>query len=207
MTSPDSTVASLTIDKSSGMLFADALGVTIENERGYAIPELRAIVLRLGNSSTVRWIRQHDDTLERSSSRWCPVSAHVLIGSMAMVDECWPLAVSHFGAAATLFQTANDLAFPATAALAVHLRTLEGESRLEALCEFLKTIPETGDDCGARVLDAFTRFTAIFWGVDKEWDAQDRFLARALSLFEPLQGLSREISDAQLLELGPLVQT
>ncbi|MGB1700979.1 MAG: hypothetical protein ACPHRO_13555, partial [Nannocystaceae bacterium] len=106
MTTPDPDLPKPALDDSPELLFATALGAAIEQERGYEIPELRAIVLRLGNSSMVRWIRQHDDALERCSARWCPISAHVVLGTIAAIDECWPFTTAHFGAAAARFEQA-----------------------------------------------------------------------------------------------------
>ena len=206
MSSADPSTATPSMDKSPGVLFANALGAAIEYERGYTIPALGAVVLRLGNSSTVRWIRQHDQAVERCSARWCPISAHVVLGGMAVVDDCWPLATAHFGAAAHLFHERHGLTFPTRVEAAVKLRAVEAEARLDALRGSLAATPETPDGCSARVLDAFDRFAALFRGEDKEWDAQDRFLARALSLFEPLQGLCPQLSDSELLEIRPLVR-
>lgn len=189
-----------------GALFADALSAALEHERGYRIPALRDVVARLGNTGTVRWVRQHDDTLARCSARWCPISAHVIIGSMAMVDACWPLAAGHFGAFGRLFQTTYDLPSPFEPKIAIELRSLEVEPRLDSLRERLTKIPPMNDGGGDRIRDAFDRFATLFRGIDKQWDAEDRFLARALSLFEPLQGLKPEISDEELLATSPLTR-
>jgi hypothetical protein len=134
------------------------------------------------------------------------VSAHVIIGSVAMIDACWPLAAGHFAAVGRLVETTCDVPSPFEPRITLDLRTLEVEARLDSLRERLSNIPPTDNGCGERVQAAFDRFAALFRGIDKQWDAEDRFLARALSLFEPLQGLDPQISDAELLAISPLTR-